>query len=153
MAMIYEFGGGFGKVGQLVRFWFGEYFCCGVFATIFGIGCGTVTSWNESFKSLPGVEKLIIGFWDGGSCRKVFGKWKDCWRSGFADTVLACLCEVLDGCENSNSPPSGNGNSFAIFCGLLLDVRFLFWVASICSGPFEKRTFWNSLYSWRLRFS
>ena len=84
------------------------------------------TNWNESFKSLAGVEKSITGFWDGGSYRKVFGKWKDCWRSGFADTVLACLCEVLGGCDNSNSPLSGNGNSLAIFCGLLLDGPFLF---------------------------
>ena len=38
MAMTYKFGGGFGKIGWLVRFRFGEYFCCGVFATIFGIG-------------------------------------------------------------------------------------------------------------------
>ena len=72
------------------------------------------TSWNESFKSLAGVEKSITGFWDGGSYRKVFGKWKDCWRSGFADTVLACLYEVLGGCDNSNSPLPGNGNS--LFC-------------------------------------
>ena len=83
--------------------------------TIFVIGCGTVTSSNESFKSLAVVEKSITGFWDGGSCRKVFGKWKDCWRSGFNDTVLARLREVLGGCDNSNSPLSGNGNNFAIY--------------------------------------
>ena len=93
------------------------------------------TSWNESFKSLAGVEKSITGFWDGGSCRKVFGKRKDCWRSGFADTVLPCLCEVLGGCDNSNAPLSGNGNSLAIFCGLLLDGPFLFWVAFIFFFP------------------
>ena len=74
-------------------------------------------------------------FSNGGSCRKVFGKWKDCWRSGFADTVLACLYEVLGGCDNSNSPLSGNGNSFAIFWGLLLDGLFLFWVAFVFFFP------------------
>ena len=112
MAMTYKFGGGFGKLGWLVRYWFGRYFCCGVCATIFGIGCGTV-----------------------GSCRNVFGKWKGCWRSGFADTVLACLFEVLGGCGNSNSPVSGNSYSFAIFWGLLLDGIFLFWVTFVFFFP------------------
>ena len=93
------------------------------------------TSWNESFKSLAGVEKSITGFWDGGSYRKVFGKWKDCWRSGFADTVLVCLCEVLGGCDNSSSPLPGNANSLATFCGLLLDCPFLFWVAFVFFFP------------------
>ena len=37
-----------------------------VCAAFFGIGCGTVTPWNESFKSLAVVEKSITGFWDGG---------------------------------------------------------------------------------------
>ena len=73
-------------------------------------------------------------------CRKIdnrilFVKWKDCWRSGFADTVFACLREALDGCDNSNSPLSGNSNSFAIFCGLLLDDHFPFWVAFIFFFP------------------
>ena len=95
-------------------------------ATIFDIGCRNVTPWNESFKSLAGVKKSITGFWDGGGSRKAFGKWKDCWRSGFADTVLGSLYEVLGGCDNSNSPLYGIGNSFAIFYGLFLDGPFLF---------------------------
>ena len=48
MAMTHKFGGGFEN--------------CGVCATIFGIGCGTVTPWNGYFKSFAGVEKLITGF-------------------------------------------------------------------------------------------
>ena len=54
-------------------------------------------------------------------------------RYGFADIgfaaatgVIAWLREALGGCDNSNSPLSGNSNSFEIFCSLLLDGPFLF---------------------------
>ena len=106
------------------------------------MGSVTVAPWNESLKSLADVEKSITGFWDGGSCRNVIEKRKDCWRSGFTDTgfvaatgMLAWLSEVLGGCDNSNSPLSGNGNIFATFYGLLLDGPFLFWEAFVFFFP------------------
>ena len=41
----------------------------------------------------------------------------------------------MGACDNLNSPLSGNGNSFAIFWGLLLDGPFLFWVAFVFFFP------------------
>ena len=46
MTMTYEFGDG-----------------CEVCTTIFGMGCETVTPWNESLKFLAGVKKSIAVFW------------------------------------------------------------------------------------------
>ena len=87
MTMTYEFGDGFGRVGELARFWFGKYLCCEVCTTICGMGCETVTPWNESLKFLAGVKKSIAVFWGEEALeRYLFGKWKDCWRSGFYGT-------------------------------------------------------------------
>ena len=46
MTMTYEFGDG-----------------CEVCTTICGLGCETVTPWNESLKFLAGVKKSIAVFW------------------------------------------------------------------------------------------
>ena len=46
MTMTYEFGDG-----------------CEVCTTICGMGCETVTPWNESLKFLAGVKKSIAVFW------------------------------------------------------------------------------------------
>ena len=48
---------------------------------------------------------------------------------------IGMFCEELGGCDNSNSALSGSGNSFAIFCGLLLARPFLFWVAFVFFFP------------------
>ena len=67
-----------------------------------------------------------------------------CWY-WFCSTTNWCvfLCEVLGGCDNSNPPLSGNRNNFDIFCGLLLDGPFLFWVLFVFFFPqfFSRLTF------------
>ena len=44
--------------------------------------------------------------------------------------MLACLREVLGGCDDFNSPIFGNGNRFITFCGLFVYASHngVFWV-------------------------